>query len=143
MLCTPAKSPSTLISFSPCGRTILVLCARLLSTASNERKICAFVVNVFSTALFTSLIALAFARASSSTASACPCAILICALLAPSALISSALARSCADILSFSAFTTLFIASCTSAGGSISFSSVLTMSIPQCFVSSDSCFLKS
>jgi hypothetical protein len=41
-----------------------------------------------------------------------------------------------AATFSFSALTTLFIVSWTSGGGSISFSSVLTISIPQCVVSS-------
>jgi len=60
---------------------------------------------------------------------------LISARFCPSAAVSVAVAKSTAAIFSFSAFTTLFIVSCTSFGGSISFSSVRTISIPQCCVS--------
>ena len=81
---------------------------------------------------------MAWASPSASRIFACltPSAFLISALRAPSAMVSVAVAKSTAATFSFSAFTTLFIVSCTSLGGSISFSSVLTISIPQCMVSS-------
>ena len=48
---------------------------------------------------------------------------------------STASAKSKAATFSFSALTTLFMVSWTSLGGSISFNSVRTISIPQCLVS--------
>ena len=46
-------------------------------------------------------------------------------------IVSVAVAKSTAATFSFSALTTLFIVSCTSCGGSISFSSARTISRPQ------------
>jgi hypothetical protein len=51
---------------------------------------------------------------------------------------SVSVAKSIAAAFSFSAFTTWFIVARMSSGGSISFSSVLTISMPQCAVSSRS-----
>ena len=64
-----------------------------------------------------------------------PSAFLISARFWPSACVSVAVAKSMAAIFSFSALTTLFIVSCTSFGGSISLSSVRTISMPQLAVS--------
>ncbi len=64
-----------------------------------------------------------------------PSAFLISARRWPSACVSVAVAKSIAAIFSFSALTTLFIVSWTSAGGSISLSSVRRISRPQLAVS--------
>ena len=81
---------------------------------------------------------MAWASPSASRIVACrtPSAFLISARRAPSAMVSVAVAKSTAAIFSFSALTTLFMVSCTSLGGSISFSSVRTISMPQWRVSS-------
>ena len=72
-----------------------------------------------------------------------PSAFLISARLSPSATVSVAVAKSMAAIFSFSALTTLFIVSWTSLGGSISLSSVRTISMPQLAVSFFSVFCSS
>ena len=64
-----------------------------------------------------------------------PSAFLISARRAPSACVSTAVAKSIAATFSFSALTTLFMVSCTSCGGSISLSSVRRISMPQFAVS--------